>query len=155
MNMERYCKGVTAGFVATVVLSIVMVAKSAAGMLPDLNVPAMLSSILDAPGVPAVGWIAHFVIGAVIWGLLFTAFSRKMRGPFWLRGVKFATWAWLMMMLFIMPVAGAGYFGLALGYDVLVATLVLHWIYGFTLGLTYALEMRTTVYRHQSYDHQS
>lgn len=152
--MQRYGKGITAGFMATVVLSIVMVVKSAGGMLPALNVPALLSSILDAPGVPAVGWIAHFIIGSVIWGLLFAAFSRYIRGPSWLKGVKFATGAWLMMMLFIMPVAGTGYFGMALGIGIPVATLVLHWIYGVVLGLTYTLEMRTAIYRRRRYARQ-
>jgi len=147
--MQRYGKGMTAGFAATVVLSIVMVAKNAGGMLPALNVPALLSSILDAPGVPVVGWIAHFIIGSVIWGLLFAAFSRHIRGPYWLKGVKFATGAWLMMMLFIMPVAGAGHFGMALGISVPVATLILHWIYG--LVLTYTLKMRAGVYRRRRY----
>lgn len=140
--MERYSRGMTAVFLATVVLSIIMIAKSLGGLLPALSVPGMLSAILLMPGVPVVGWIAHFLIGTILWGLLFAAFGNELTGPWWLRGAKFATGAWLLMMVFIMPVAGAGFFAMNLGFDVLVATLVLHWIYGVTLGLVYAAELR-------------
>ena len=53
-----------AGFVATVVLSALMLIKSAMGLMPELNVIKMLSSMLDG-GAPAVGWVAHFFIGTM------------------------------------------------------------------------------------------
>jgi len=40
-------------------------------------------------------------------------------------------------MITFMPLAGHGLFGLALGVQAVVATLVLHLIYGATLGIGY------------------
>src|SRR5262249_44151595 len=57
--------------------------------------------------------------------------------PDWFRGATFATGAWLLMMIVLMPMAGAGLFGLHLGVRAPIATLVLHWIYGAVLGGIY------------------
>ena len=37
MNVNRFKSGVTAGFAGTVVLSLLMIAKSALGLMPDLD----------------------------------------------------------------------------------------------------------------------
>ena len=44
---------------------------------------------------------------------------------------------WLVMMLVLMPMAGAGLFGLRLGTMAPLMTLVLHLIFGIVLGWTY------------------
>jgi hypothetical protein len=44
------------------------------------------------------------------------------------------------MMIVMMPMAGAGFFGSHLGMMAPVMTLVLHVIYGFVLGAVYGLE---------------
>jgi hypothetical protein len=54
-----------------------------------------------------------------------------------LRGAVFATGAWLIMMVVMMPMAGAGLFGMQLGLMAPVATLMLHWVYGAVLGAVY------------------
>jgi len=51
----------------------------------------------------------------------------------------FAVVAWLMMMIVVMPMAGAGMFGLGLGMMAPVATLVLHVLFGQVLGRVYGL----------------
>jgi len=50
----------------------------------------------------------------------------------------FGTAAWLLMMIIVMPMAGAGLFGLGIGIGAPIATLVLHWVYGAVLGLTFS-----------------
>ncbi|CAB3803547.1 hypothetical protein LMG28614_05846 [Paraburkholderia ultramafica] len=42
-----------------------------------------------------------------------------------------------MMMIIMMPMAGAGLFGMALGMPAPVMTLVLHLVFGAVLGLVY------------------
>ncbi len=44
----------------------------------------------------------------------------------------------VLMVLMVMPMAGAGLFGLHLGIGVPVVTLMLHWVFGIVLGIVYA-----------------
>ena len=116
-------RGIAAGFVATVVLSAMMLVKHSMGLMPELDPIAMITAMAGANS-PALGWIAHFVIGSILWGIGFAVVSPYLPGPFWLRGVIFAVGAWLLMMIVMMPMAGAGLFGLGLSMMTPVATLV-------------------------------
>lgn len=133
--------GILAGFIATIVLSILMVLKSAMGMMPQLNAIHMLSNMganyAGLPASPIMGWLMHFFIGAVLWGVLFALIAPKLGGHYWLRGVIFSIGAWVLMMIIPMPMAGAGFFGLNLGIGAPIATLVLHIIFGAVLGGAY------------------
>lgn len=121
---------------ATVVLSMIMVAKGMMGLMPELNVIAMLSSMMKT--APIFGWAAHFMIGALAWGLGFVAVSRMLPGSTDLaKGISFGVVAWVMMMVAVMPMAGAGIFGLKMGMVAPLMTLMLHVIYGAVLGLVY------------------
>nr|WP_293039987.1 DUF6789 family protein [Paraburkholderia sp.] len=144
-----------AGFVATVVLSLLMVMKGAMGIMPALNPVAMLSTMANAkmglPETPMVGWLAHFMIGTVAWGILFALLYRLLPGYTPLRkGMSFSVLAWIMMMVGPMPMAGAGLFGLNLGIMAPVMTLVLHLIWGATLGFTFGQFERQCQLRHGS-----
>lgn len=137
--------GLGAGFAATLVLSALMILKQRMGLTPDLN-PAEVLARMSGTGSPAIGWLLHFAIGTIVWGLLFAWVSPMLPGSYWLRGVLFATGAWLVMMLVVMPMAGAGLFGLNLGTMAPVATLVLHWVFGVVLGAVYgAMTIRPDV----------
>lgn len=57
--------------------------------------------------------------------------------------MEFAAGAWFVMMVLLMPLAGAGAFGLKLGVTAPVATLILHWIYGAVLGAVYGTARRS------------
>ena len=116
---------IAAGFVATVVLSAMMLLKRSMGLMPELDPIAMLTSMAGASS-PALGWIAHFVIGSIFWGVGFAIVSPYLPDPYPLRGAVFAVGAWLIMMLVVMPMAGAGSFGLGLGIMAPVVTLALH-----------------------------
>jgi hypothetical protein len=134
--------GLTAGFVATVVLSIVMMVKQAVGLVPGLNPIDLVANILanltgGAPS-PIAGWVIHFGIGTVLWGVGYAAIQSLLPGSPAVRGMLFATGAWLIMMVIVMPIGGAGMFGLGLGPIAPVATLALHLVFGATLGIVYA-----------------
>lgn len=137
-----FTKGIAAGFVATVVLSALMVAKEWMGVMPDLNVIALLTGLsansLGTPPSPAVGWVIHFAIGTLAWGSLFAWTHSWMPGGHdWSKGMVFASLAWLAMMIVVMPLAGMRFFGLEGGWMAPIASLVLHWIYGLVLGAAY------------------
>ncbi|MDR1994994.1 DUF6789 family protein [Azonexus sp.] len=140
--MNRYFRSMEAGFVATVVLSLLMLIKGVMGVMPVLNPVAMLSnmvhSMMGMPDSPIIGWLMHFMIGTVLWGILFALIYQRLPGRDALtKGLSFSVLAWLLMMLLPMPMSGAGVFGLNLGMMVPVMTLVLHLIWGAVLGYTY------------------
>lgn len=135
--MNNIGKGVIAGFAATVVLSMLMLMKSAMGLMPELDPISMLSGMMGSGA--AMGWGAHFMIGTLIWGALFALAGPALPGgSLWLKGVIFGAGAWLLMMVAVMPMAGAGFFGLNIGLGAPLMTLMLHLIYGAVLGGTYA-----------------
>ncbi len=135
--MNNIAKGVIAGFAATAVVSILFLMKAAMGLMPELNIIAMLSAMMG--GALIVGWIAHFVIGAVIWGGLFASLEPHIPGgSLWLKGIIFGIAAWLLMMVAVMPMAGAGSFGSNFGMVAPVMTLMVHVIFGAVLGGVYA-----------------
>jgi hypothetical protein len=138
MKLGMIARGVAAGFVATVVLSAIMLMKHSVELMPELDPIAMITTMAGASS-PAVGWIGHFVIGSIFWGIGFAIAGPYLPGPYWLRGTIFAAGAWLMMMILVMPMAGAGLFGIVLGTMTPVATLLLHVIFGLVLGGIYGL----------------
>lgn len=135
--MTSLTRGVIAGLAATIVLSALMLMKSAMGLMPELDVIAMLGRMTG--GGAAIGWLAHFMIGAVAWGGLFAVIEPNLPGDnFWLKGVTFGIGAWVLMMVVVMPMAGAGLFGVNLGMVAPVITLLLHMVFGAVLGGVYA-----------------
>jgi hypothetical protein len=139
---NRYARAVVAGFVATAVLSVLMLVKGAMGMLPQMNVIHMLAAMAHAhmslPASPVVGWMAHFFIGTVLWGIGFALLQPVLPGSSAVRkALSFSVLAWLLMMLIPLPMAGAGLFGLKLGPMAPVMTLALHLVWGAVLGAVY------------------
>jgi len=132
---KKYAVGMGAGLVATIVMSMMMLVKAKMGLMPELDPIQMLGNMTG--GGRSVGWILHFAIGTVLWGLLYAAiFGEHIRGAWW-RGAVFATGAWMLMMVVVMPMAGAGLFGLAMGIAAPVMTLMMHLVFGVVLGATY------------------
>ena len=134
--------GLIAGFMATVALSILMIAKSAMGLMPQLNPfedNVHVAHVLTGLTLPLpFGWLAHFFLGTVIWGLLYAALHASLPGAPVVKGLIFGVLAWLAMMIVFMPLGGHGLFALSLGPQALIATLVLHLVYGAVLGVVYA-----------------
>lgn len=134
--MNKLVPGLVSGFVATVVLSVMMLAKGMMGIMPELDVIAMLSAMMSMPA--AAAWLAHFMIGTVAWGGGFAILQAVLPGSSSIaKGIVFGILAWLGMMIMIMPMAGAGFFGMNLGIIAPMMTLVLHIIFGAVLGKTF------------------
>ncbi len=134
--MNKITAGLGAGFVATVVLSAMMIAKGMMGVMPELDVIAMLSAMMGAPAV--MGWLGHFMIGTLAWGGGFAVlYGMIPGGTALIKGAVFGVAAWLGMMVMVMPMAGAGLFGMAFGIMAPMMTLVLHIIFGAVLGTVF------------------
>lgn len=137
--------GIVAGFSATAVLSICMAIKDAANISPFANPIQALVKVsvvwLGAPMVPWVGWLEHFFIGTFLWGIAFGVLAALVGRRRWPEsaalGFGFSTLAWVVMMVMLIPAAGAGFFGVRIGWTLPVTALILHWIWGISLGLFY------------------
>lgn len=125
-----------AGFVATAVLSMMMLAKQAMQLMPELDMIGMISGMMGTSR--AVGWLVHFMVGTVVYGLAFLwIFAGLWPDAHWLSGVVLGAVGWLIAMVMMMPMAGKGFFGMKLGAMVPVMSLVMHLVFGAILGWTY------------------
>jgi hypothetical protein len=136
--MSNTVKGITSGFVATVVLSAVMLLKIQLHLVPEqYSLIGMLGRLAGGTGN---AWADHFIIGTIIWGLAFAAYDSLVSiRAYWLKGLTFSLGAWLVTMLAFLPFVGAGLFGWKLGILATVVPLIQHLIYGLVLGVTYGL----------------
>jgi hypothetical protein len=139
MTRVNLLKGMGGGFVGTIVLSAIMVMKSAMGLMPQFDMIGMLASMLG--GSRSVAWVVHFLIGTVLWGGLFAWLDPHLPSrSHWLKGTLFGIGAWVVMMVVLMPMAGAGLFAVKLGMMVTMATLILHAVYGAVMGGVYGAQ---------------
>lgn len=141
-TMSRIGKGMLAGFAATVVLSALMVMKTAMGVMPALDLPRMIAGMMGQSNMPALGWAAHFMIGIVLYGVAIVLLDQRLPGSHTVRGMIVSAGGWLVMMTMLMPMAGAGLFALDLGLMAPVMTLMLHLIFGAVLGAVYGRLVR-------------
>ena len=123
--MSNAMKGVIAGFIATLVLSAVMLLKVKFHLVPEeLSIMSLLGRIA---GGSVAAWADHFIIGSLVWGLAFAGFDSVVPNvPHWLKGIVFSLLAWLVMMVVFLPFVGVGLFGAKLGVLAAVVTLIQH-----------------------------
>jgi hypothetical protein len=136
--MSNSMKGMIAGLVATLVLSGLLLFKSTMNLVPDLNIIRLLVNLGSISTVQA--WMDHFIVGVVVWGLLFGAYDALASRPaHWLKGIIFGVFTWLVMMAAFMPLAKVGFFGSKIGPMAAAVTLMYNLVYGAVLGTTYGL----------------
>ena len=137
--MSDVVKGTVAGGVATAVLSVVMLLMGATGFEPQLELTRMLLTLLDEPPSQyALGWTLHIVIGSVVLGGLVAYIEPRLGADTHTKsGVLYGVIAWLVVMLILLPAAGAGYFGFQLTVFAPLVMLALQVLYGGVLGWTY------------------
>jgi hypothetical protein len=137
-EMTPLTAGIAAGLIATAVLSLLMIVKGMMGVMPGLNVIAMLAATMGTG--TTMGWVAHFVIG-IGYGVVFSRFSQggDMTKAA-LKGIVLGIVGWTAMMILLMPMMGKGLFGVEIASDLLIvplATLMLHVIFGAVLGASH------------------
>jgi hypothetical protein len=131
-------KGMIAGLVATIVLSGLLLFKGSMDLASHLSIIQLLTQLGSISAVQA--WMDHFIVGVIVWGLLFAAYdSMATRPAHWLKGLIFGIFAWVLMMVLFMPLAKAGMFGSKIGIEAPLVTLIYHLVYGLVLGTVYGL----------------
>lgn len=135
-NTYYWKKGILYGLLGTLAMTIIMLIGMATGIspLPEPIPLAIAKEILGEVAKPllmAFAIITHFGYGAFWGGLLYQAFKRK--GDIWY-GLGLGVFLWLAMQLIVLPGLGWGLFGSVITPKVAIVTLVLHLIYGATVG---------------------
>lgn len=140
--MNKWGAGLVAGLIGTIAVSVLMLIKSQGLGMTGFSAIKGNMQVFDAVGLggsPLWGWVWHFVIGTVLWGLSFAALSGALPGGGSTgKGVVFGVIVWLLMMVVWMPLAGAPVFALPEpGMPALIFTLVAHLVFGAVLGSVY------------------
>lgn len=146
----KWIKAALVGLVGSLVMFILIQLALRVGMAP-FNAPpsaVFLISVKDMLGIPPVPWalVLHFAHG-LIWSVILVALARH--GANLWKGLGLGVFLWLVMMVVWSPVIGWGFFGiggspegiaedsplyLAPGPKYIVATLILHLVYGGLVG---------------------
>ena len=146
MTGNNYLKAGAVGLLGSLIMFILMQIGLRTGMAP-FNVPPSAAFLVKL-GLPAkpLALIVHFLYGAFWSIVLVTIFKGAVSMG---KSIFLALILWLVMMLIISPIVGWGVFGfgnaheefaknaplyLAPGPKYLMVTLVLHLVYGLTLG---------------------
>jgi hypothetical protein len=135
-----------AGLVANIALSTLMALKMMMGLMPQLDIAKMIAGTMGSPDTPLIGWIVHFAIGIVVYGVAIAVLDGKLPGFSHVgHGLMLGVVGWLIMMLMPMPMpmTGVGLFGMNMGSMTSVMTLVLHLIFGAVLGWVYGRSIGT------------
>ncbi len=140
METKRLAIGFGGGVVATLAMSAVMVAGYITGIAPMPNpIPAaivgkVVKGVIGAEipqiAIMALAIVSHFTYGGVA-GAVLAALTRPV--TVW-KGLAWGVFLWLIMQVAVFPFLGWGLFGVAITPRIAVATLILHLVYGFTLG---------------------
>lgn len=144
MKPNTILKAGVVGLLGSLIMFILMQLGLSAGMAPFNKPPSAAFLIsLDLPPKP-LALIGHFLYGA-FWSIFLVAFFKK--GASLGKGVLLSIALWFIMMLILSPIIGWGVFGagespaaegealyLEPGPKYIVVTLVLHLLYGLTIG---------------------
>jgi hypothetical protein len=151
--MSDIFKGMAAGLIATGILTGLLVAQRALGVMPQVDLISLLSAVLGVSADAAVGWVVHLGLGAVAGGVLFAWLEPRLGADTVVkRGVLFGVLSWLAMMVVFMPTARAGLFGLRLGALAPIVLLLVNVLYGAVLGWAYGrMHPTATLAAHDSH----
>jgi len=130
-NLTRAILG---GFAGTLAITFLMYVGAPMMGLPKMDIAAMLGGML---GGWAMGMTMHFINGTVIFPLIYAyVLSQKLPGAPYLKGIQWGVILWIMAQLIVMPMMGAGVFGLKMGgFLPAIGSLMGHVVYGALLGL--------------------
>ena len=134
-------RGIAAGFLATCILSVIMLTKR---WLPQFDTVTLLDGIANSLAVdaglptPLAGWLWHFIVGSLVWGWVYSVMEPILPGRRPLRkGLYFGLMVTLLVWFAVLPLAGAGAFETQFELAPLLVSLVQHVIYGVALAMVY------------------
>lgn len=141
MNI-RWRRTLFAGVVATLAMTAVGLYVAPLMGIARMNPAEMLAGAMG--GSPALGWLAHFMIGVVL-AAVYAGAVAKIASPIkgrlldepWMCGALFALAPWLISQLAVMPMMGMPVFSGSV--SLAAGSLLGHLVYGATLGALYGI----------------
>jgi len=126
-------KTILGGVAGTLAITFLMYVGAPMMGLPKMDIAAMLGQIL---GGWTPGMMMHLVNGVVLFPLLYAyLLSSRIPGTPVTKGITLGVVLWAMAQLIVLPMMGAGVFGLKTGGMMsAIASLAGHVIYGALLG---------------------
>jgi len=126
-------RAILGGFVGTLAITFLMYIGGPMMGLPKMDIAAMLGGML---GGWAMGMMMHFLNGTIIFPLIYAyVLFGKLPGSPYLKGILWGAMLWVLAQLVVMPMMGAGLFGLKMaGMMSAVGSLMGHVVYGALLG---------------------
>ena len=130
----RLTRAISAGFVATVLMTLLMYWAAPLALGQPMDVAAMLATATG--GSWLFGMTFHFINGTLIFPAIYArGLYPWLSGSPAMRGATFGTVLWLLSQTIVMPMMGAGFFSSAAGgFTAVVVSLLAHWVYGGLLG---------------------
>lgn len=127
-------RAVLAGWLATLLMSVVALMAPAMGM-PKMDFGDMLGTQNPLMPMPyAMGWVMHFIAGGVF-GVIYVSFARdQLPGANWLKGLLFGLILFAIAQSVVMPMMGNGFWSMGQG-GLLMGSLIGHIVFGVVLGL--------------------
>jgi len=137
MNAPR---AAVAGLIATAVMTALLLVEPSVG-LPKIAIGQILSTSLGLAsahlsGGPVLGWIIHFIIGAVLALLYAAVFEPRLPGGPLARGLIYGVLVFVAAQVVFMPLVGGGFFSRGDG-QLLTGSLLGHLVYGGLTGWIY------------------
>lgn len=143
MGGGDFCRAVIVSFVATFVATVYGYWETSFG-LPRLDFATLLGQRLvpeNSSREFAFTWgMAQHFIDSVLLGTLYVRFVTAMVSwPRWLSGFAYGLLVWTASGIVTSPLFRAGFFWWGWGGPALFGVLIWHLLWGFVLGLTYAI----------------
>lgn len=142
--MNKFIASFISAFVATIILSIMMVIKFQSESLPGLDAIHDYSHFFGVES-RSFGWFIQYLVGTFWWGWIFAFIAEGLPGYYWWRGIVFGFIAWLIIMIIYMPIMQHGFFASDIGFGAVVLYFIYYIIYGFVLGLIYGWFPKTGI----------
>jgi hypothetical protein len=141
------------GFVATIIMSVMIagayVVALALGQEGGNQLERWLWALSHNPVTEtttdaiALAIALNLVMG-MVWALVYAyAVEPRLSGPPWRKGILFALVPWVLSVVAFLPIMGGGFLGSSIDAGPLpvLGNLLLHLVYGATLGAVYALDL--------------
>ncbi len=135
-------RAILAGFVATLVMTMIMYVAPAMGM-PKMDIAAMLGSMLSSqmPAPYSGAWwsglLLHFINGTIIFPLIYGyLLYTVLPGAAWAKGLTCGIILWFLAQIMVMPMMGMGVLSSKTPQPMMsvAGSLIGHVIYGLILG---------------------
>jgi uncharacterized membrane protein YagU involved in acid resistance len=133
-------RAAAAGFIGTAVMTALLLVEPSVG-LPKIAIGQILSTSLGLASAhltigPALGWILHFLIGALLALVYAAVFDRWLPGTPLTRGMLYGVLVFVVAQLVFMPLVGGGVFSRG-DVELLAGSLLGHLVYGGLTGWIY------------------